>query len=361
MTVPIETGPAAGPAPGPGEAPGKDTGKDGALSGAWRGVLRYALAKLGGALLSIGMVVVATFFLFRMIPGDPAIAYTRDVPLTPDQLDLLRRQMGLDRPLPEQFLDFVLKALQGDLGTSYEYRRPVAELIGERLGPTLLLVGTGLTVAVTLGLWQGTRAAWNHGGRLDRFSTGISLVLWSVPTFWLGLLLLMVFAAGVGPIPGIFPTRGMEDVDAPGGPLYLLHVAHHLVLPCITLVAVVYAQYLVVMRSSLLDEIGQDYVTTARAKGLRDAEVRLRHAVPNAMLPTVTLVFLHIGLVVQGAVTTETVYSWPGLGLLFYEAIKGPDFAVMQGTFMVLCVAVIVMNTLADVLYHVLDPRVRSA
>ncbi|GAA3445033.1 ABC transporter permease [Planomonospora venezuelensis] len=269
--------------------------------------------------------------------------------------------MGLDRPLPEQFLDFVLRALRGDLGTSYEYRRPVAELIGERLGPTLLLVGTGLVVAVTLGLWQGTRAAWNHGGRLDRFSTGISLTLWSVPTFWLGLLLLMVFAAGVGPVPGIFPTRGMEDVDAPDGPLYLLHVAHHLVLPCVTLVAVVYAQYLVVMRSSLLDEIGQDYVTTARAKGLRDAEVRRRHAVPNALLPTVTLVFLHIGLVVQGAVTTETVYSWPGLGLLFYEAIKGPDFAVMQGTFMVLCVAVIVMNTLADVLYHVLDPRVGSA
>ncbi|WP_068928481.1 ABC transporter permease [Planobispora rosea] len=351
----------AGPAGSPQDAASSGAPGSRRARGARRGVLRYALTKLGGALLSIGMVVVATFFLFRLIPGDPAIAYTRDVPLSPDQLALLRRQMGLDRPLPEQFLDFVLRSLRGDLGTSYEYRRPVAELIGERLGPTLLLVGTGLAVAVTLGLWQGARAAWNHGGRLDRFSTGLSLTLWSVPTFWLGLLLLMVFAAGVGPVPGIFPTRGMEDVDAPDGPLYLLHVAHHLVLPCLTLVAVVYAQYLVVMRSSLLDEIGQDYVTTARAKGLRDAEVRRRHAVPNALLPTVTLVFLHIGLVVQGAVTTETVYSWPGLGLLFYEAIKGPDFAVMQGTFMVLCVAVIVMNTLADVLYHVLDPRVRSA
>ncbi|SNS59971.1 peptide/nickel transport system permease protein [Streptosporangium subroseum] len=329
--------------------------------GARRTVLRYALAKAGGAVLSIGMVIVATFFLFRLIPGDPAIAYTRDVPLDPAQLDRLRHQMGLDKPLMQQFLDFVGRTLTLDLGTSYEYKRPVADLIAERVGPTLVLVGTGLVIAVSLGLWQGTRAAWKHGSRFDRFSTGLSLVLWSVPTFWLGLLLLMVFAAGVGPIPGIFPTRGMEDVDAPDGPLYLLHVAHHLVLPCLTLVAVVYAQYLLVMRSSLLDEIGQDYVTTARAKGLRDDQVRRRHAVPNALLPTVTLVFIHIGFVVGGAVSVETVYSWPGLGLLFYEAIQGPDFAVMQGTFMVVCTAVIVMNTLADVAYHVLDPRVRSA
>ncbi|WP_084964615.1 ABC transporter permease [Thermoactinospora rubra] len=344
IDTPIETGPAAveETAAGP------------------RGLLRYAVTKLGGALLSIGMVIVATFFVFRLIPGDPVIAYTRDVPLSPDQIALLRKQMGLDQPLPQQFLDFVVKTLQFDLGTSYEYRRPVAELIGERFGPTLLLTGVGLVIAVSLGLWQGTRAAWNHGGRFDRLSTGVSLVLWSVPTFWLGLLLLMVFGAGIGPIPGMFPTRGMESVDAPDGFAYVLDVAHHMVLPCLTLVAVVYAQYLLVMRSSLLDEIGQDYVTTARAKGLRDDLVRRRHAVPNALLPTVTLVFIHIGFVVGGAVSVETVYSWPGLGLLFYEAIKGPDFAVMQGTFLVVCVAVIVMNTLADVAYHILDPRVRS-
>ncbi|MFC7717459.1 ABC transporter permease [Nonomuraea recticatena] len=351
MATPLETEPAAvQTAAGPGED-----------RPAYRGTLRYALTKLGGALLSIGMVIVATFFLFRLIPGDPVIAYTRDVPLSPDQIELLRRQMGLDKPLLQQFADFVLRTLQFDLGTSYEYKRPVTDLIGERVGPTLLLAGVGLFIAVSLGLWQGTRAAWHHGGRLDRFSTGVSLVLWSVPTFWLGLLLLMVLGAGIGPIPGLFPTRGMESVDAPDGFGYVLDVAHHMVLPCLTLVAVVYAQYLLVMRSSLLDEIGQDYVTTARAKGLRDDMVRRRHAIPNALLPTVTLVFIHIGFVVGGAVSVETVYSWPGLGLLFYEAIKGPDFAVMQGTFMVVCVAVIIMNTLADVAYHVLDPRVRSA
>ncbi|GAA2394320.1 ABC transporter permease [Nonomuraea africana] len=351
MATPLETEPAA-------VQTAAGSGDD---RPAYRGTLRYAVTKLGGALLSIGMVIVATFFLFRLIPGDPVIAYTRDVPLSPDQIDLLRKQMGLDKPLMQQFADFVLRTLQFDLGTSYEYKRPVADLIGERFGPTLLLAGVGLVIAVSLGLWQGTRAAWHHGGRLDRFSTGVSLVLWSVPTFWLGLLLLMVLGAGIGPIPGLFPTRGMESVDAPDGFGYVLDVAHHMVLPCLTLVAVVYAQYLLVMRSSLLDEIGQDYVTTARAKGLRDDMVRRRHAIPNALLPTVTLVFIHIGFVVGGAVSVETVYSWPGLGLLFYEAIKGPDFAVMQGTFMVVCVAVIIMNTLADVAYHVLDPRVRSA
>ncbi|WP_214410625.1 ABC transporter permease [Sphaerisporangium fuscum] len=326
-----------------------------------RGLPRYALTKLGGALLSIGMVIVAAFFLFRLIPGDPTVAYTRDVPVSPEQLALLRRQMGLDRPLSQQFIGFVLRTLRLDLGTSYEYRRPVAELIGERAGPTLLLTGVGLALAVSLGLWQGTRAAWRHGGRFDRLSTGVSLILWSVPTFWLGLLLLMVFAAGIGPVPGILPTRGMEGVDAPDGLAYLPHLAQHMVLPCLTLVAVVYAQYLLVMRSSLLEEIGQDYITTARAKGLRDDQVRRRHAVPNALLPTVTLVFMHVGFVVAGAVSVEAVYSWPGLGLLFYKAVQGPDFAVLQGTFMVLCTAVIVMNTLADVAYHVLDPRVRSA
>ncbi|GAA4101435.1 ABC transporter permease [Nonomuraea soli] len=349
MTAPIDTGPAAEVAAGlPEDRPA-------------RGTLRYALTKVGGALVSIAMVIVATFFMFRLIPGDPVIAYTRDVPLSPDQIELLRKQMGLDQPVFNQFIDFVVRAVRFDFGTSYEYRRPVMDLIGEKVGSTLLLTGVGLVIAVSLGLWQGTRAAWNHGGRFDRYSTAISLVLWSVPTFWLGLLLLMTLAAGIGPIPGMFPTRGMDSVDAPDGFAYILDVAHHMVLPCLTLVAVVYAQYLLVMRSSLLDEIGQDYVTTARAKGLRDDLVRRRHAVPNALLPTVTLVFIHIGFVVGGAVTVEYVFSWPGLGLLFVEAIKGPDFPVMQGAFLVVCIAVIIMNTLADVVYHLLDPRVRAA
>ncbi|WP_171074824.1 ABC transporter permease [Nonomuraea basaltis] len=350
MTTPLEAAEPAVQAAGPGDE--RPT---------YRGTLRYALSKAGGALFSIAMVIVGTFFVFRLLPGDPVRNLAQGRNMTPAQLDLERRKLGLDMPLIDQFFDFVGKTLRLDLGTSYEYKRPVLDLIGERIGPTLLLAGTGLVIAVSLGIWQGTRAGWRRGSRFDRFSTGTSLVLWSVPTFWLGLLLMMVFGVGIGPIPGILPFRGIESVDAPDGFAYVLDVASHMVLPCLTLVAVVYAQYLLVMRSSLLEEVSQDYVTVARAKGLRDDEVRRRHAVPNALLPTVTLVFMRIGFVVGGAVTVETIYTWPGLGQLFYEAIRVPDFTLMQGTFLLITVAVVLMNTLADVVYHILDPRVRSA
>ncbi|MEV0349522.1 ABC transporter permease [Nonomuraea sp. NPDC050680] len=328
---------------------------------AYRGTLKYALSKVGGALFSIAMVIVGTFFVFRLLPGDPVRNLAQGRNMTPTQLALERHRLGLDKSLIDQFFDFVGKTLHLDLGTSYEYNRPVLSLIGERFPATLLLAGGGLVIAVGLGIWQGQRAGWQRGSRFDQVSTGVSLVLWSMPTFWLGLLLLMVFGVGIGPIPGIFPTRGIESVDAPDGFAYVLDVGLHMVLPCLTLVAVVYAQYLLVMRSSLLEEVSQDYVNVARAKGLRDDQVRRRHAVPNALLPTVTLVFMRIGFVVGGAVTVETIYSWPGLGQLFYEAIRVPDFTLMQGTFMLITVAVILMNTLADVVYHIIDPRVRSA
>ncbi|MGW0809156.1 ABC transporter permease [Nonomuraea sp. NPDC002799] len=350
MTTPLEAAEPAVQAAGPAdERPARG------------GTVRYVLSKAGGALFSIAMVIVGTFFVFRLLPGDPVRNLAQGRNMTPTQLNMERHRLGLDKPVIEQFFDFVGKTLRLDLGTSYEYKRPVLDLIGERIGPTLLLAGTGLVIAVSLGIWQGTRAGWRHGSGFDRFSTGTSLLLWSVPTFWLGLLLMMVFGVGIGPIPGILPFRGIESVDAPDGFAYVLDVASHMVLPCLTLVAVVYAQYLLVMRSSLLEEVSQDYITVARAKGLRDDDVRRRHAVPNALLPTVTLVFMRIGFVVGGAVTVETIYTWPGLGQLFYEAVRVPDFTLMQGTFLLITVAVILMNTLADVVYHVLDPRVRSA
>ncbi|MBB5776692.1 ABC transporter permease [Nonomuraea jabiensis] len=350
MTTPLEAAEPAVQAAGPGDE-----------RSTRRGTLQYALSKAGGALFSIAMVIVGTFFVFRLLPGDPVRNLAQGRNMTPDQLNLERHRLGLDKPVLQQFFDFVGNTLRLDLGTSYEYKRPVLDLIGERIGPTLLLAGTGLVIAVSLGIWQGTRSGWRPGTRFDRFSTSVSLVLWSVPTFWLGLLLMMVLGVGIGPIPGLFPFRGIESVDAPDGFAYVLDVASHMVLPCLTLVGVVYAQYLLIMRSSLLEEVSQDYVTVARAKGLRDDEVRRRHAVPNALLPTVTLVFMRIGFVVGGAVTVETIYTWPGLGQLFYRAIKVPDFTLMQGTFLLITVSVIVMNTLADVVYHMLDPRVRSA
>ncbi|MGQ0837297.1 ABC transporter permease [Actinokineospora sp.] len=319
------------------------------------GALRYVLNKVGGALLSLGLIVVLGFLLFRAIPGDPVQTMTRGRPVSAQQIAELEASLGLDRPLLEQFVRYLGDLLHGDLGLSYTFRVPVAQKILERIGPTLLLVGVGTLIAVALGLWLGVRSAWRRNSRFDKVSTGVALTLWSVPTFWLGLLLLSATS-------GLFPSGGLTYPDTP--PDFLsqaLDIAHHMVLPTITLVAVVYAQYQLVMRSSLVEEMNADHLTTARAKGLRDDQVRRHHAVPNALLPTVTLVFLHLGLVVSGAITVETVFSWPGLGLLTYEALLAPDYPLLQGTFIVLAGAVVLMNLIADLLYRVIDPRVRAA
>ncbi|QZZ30011.1 ABC transporter permease [Streptomyces sp. ST1015] len=323
------------------------------------GYLRYGMGKVGGAVVSLLAVLVTGFFLFRLIPGDPVKTMTGGRPVSVEQLAQYRREFGLDLPVWRQFADYCGKALTGDLGTSYQFRTPVVDKIGEALPNTLLLTGTAFVLYTVLGIALGTRSAWRHGGFGDRFNTGLALVLYSVPSFWLGLLLIVVLAVGAGPIPGLFPTGGMETGGEEGF-AYVLDVAHHLVLPVVTLVAVEYGQTLLVTRSALLDEMGSDYLTTARAKGLRDAVVRRRHAVPNALLPTVTLVFVNLGRTVAGVILVETVFSWPGLGGLFYQALSVPDLPLVQGLFLFFASAVIVMNTLADLVYPLLDPRVAA-
>nr|WP_281380935.1 ABC transporter permease [Nocardioides panaciterrulae] len=231
----------------------------------------------------------------------------------------------------------------------------------DRLGTTLLLVGVSTLLATAIGVWLGIRGAWRRGGGFDKASTGASLTLYSMPEWWLGLLLIAVLAVGVGPVPGIFPTGGLHSIDAqPGTVSYLLDTAWHLTLPVITLTLAYLADYSLIMRSSLLDELGQDYLTTARAKGLRDIQVRNRHAVPNALLPTTTVIALNMGFVVAGAITVETVFSIPGLGLLGTEALEVPDYWVLQGVFMVASAGVILANLAANLLYGLLDPRVRT-
>ncbi|MGH3623549.1 MAG: ABC transporter permease, partial [Sciscionella sp.] len=267
------------------------------------GLLRFVLSKIGGALISLLLVIVLGFFLFRVIPGDPVITLTRGAPVGPAQVAALREKLGLDRPLITQFFSYLTNLMHGDFGDSYLFKRPVSDKIGDAIWPTVLLVGTSTIIAAVLGLWLGTRSGWRHGSRFDRTTTGIALTLWSAPTFWLGLILLLVFSGQFG----WFPSAGIVDPSTP--PDFLsqtIDTAHHMVLPCITLIAVVYAQYLMVMRASLLEEMDADYLITARAKGLREDLVRRRHAVPNALLPTVTLIFLQLGLVVSGSVTVET-------------------------------------------------------
>ena len=319
---------------------------------------RYAARKAGGAAISLAMVVVLGFFAFRILPGDPTRSMTRGRIVSPEQRETIRRPFGVDEPQLTPVWIYQRGLPRGRLGESYTYRRPVSELIQEHLGATLLLTGVATLLAITLGLWIGQRSAWRRGTWFDRFNTGSAIVLWSVPTFWLGLILLLVF----GGMLHWLPTGGMKTAGttATGLPL-VLDVARHMVMPVITMVAVTYAQYLLVMRASLLEEMHADYLVTARAKGLREDLVRKRHAVPNALLPTVTLVFLHLGGLVAGAVTVEAIFSWPGLGYLTYAALTGPDLPLLQGTFVVFSSIVILMNLVADLLYRFLDPRVRAA
>jgi peptide/nickel transport system permease protein len=307
-------------------------------------------------------MLLVSFFLFRVLPGDPARTLGRGRFTTEEQLAAFNRTYGLDQPLPQQFLTFLKNTFTGDLGISIRYPgHTVAELIMDRMWPTLLLVGTSTILATVIGVWLGVRGAWNRGGAFDKASTSASLALYSMPEWWLGMLLIVALAVGVGPIPGIFPAGGLHSVDAdPSSLAGVFDTAWHLALPVITLTLAFLADYALIMRSSLLDELGEDYLTTARAKGLRDIQVRNRHAVPNALLPTTTIIALSIGFVVSGAITIETVFSIPGLGLLTVDALKGPDFWLLQGTFLVASAGVILANLVANLLYGSLDPRVRT-
>jgi peptide/nickel transport system permease protein len=322
---------------------------------------RYVLSRCLGALGSLAFMLVVSFFLFRVMPGDPAKTLGRGRFSTPEQLEEFNKAYGLDQPLPQQFLTFLKNTLTGDFGISLRYRVPVSDLILDRMWPTLLLVGISTIFATLIGVWLGIRGAWNRGGKFDNISTGTSLTLYAMPEWWLGLLLIATFAVGFGPIPGFFPTGGLHSVDVdPSSIAGWLDTARHLTLPVVTLTLAYLADYSLIMRSSLLDELGEDYLTTARAKGLRDVQVRNRHAVRNALLPTTTLVALNIGFVVSGAITIETVFSIPGLGLLATEALSVPDYWVLQGTFLVASAGVILANLVANLLYGLLDPRVRT-
>ena len=322
---------------------------------------RYLGSKILGAVGSLFFVLVVNFFLFRVLPGDPARTLGRGRFRTAQQLAEFRHTYGLDQSLPHQFVTFLQNTFTGQLGVSLRYRVPVSDLIWERMWPTVLLVGTSTILATVIGVYIGMLGAWNRGGRFDRASTGATLTLYSMPEWWLGLLLIAAFAVGIGPLPGIFPTGGLHSTDVdPASLAGVLDTAWHLTLPVITLTLAYLADYSLVMRSSLLDELGQDYLVTARAKGLRDIAVRRHHAVRNALLPTTTIAAINIGFVVSGAITIETVFSIPGLGLLSYEAISIPDFWVLQGTFLIASGAVILANLGANLLYGLLDPRVRS-
>jgi peptide/nickel transport system permease protein len=327
---------------------------------------RYAGGGMGGYVVrrvlsaagTLFFVLVFNFFLFRLLPGDPISLYTRGRNMDQEQLRQLRRD--LDQPMLTQFVDYLTNPFSSGVDST-QFSRPVWDVIGDYVWPTVLLLGTATILSAVIGIAMGIRGGWSRGGSFDRASTGISLTLYAMPEFWLGMVLLILLSTGIGPLPGIFPSGG---TITPGVDKWSLEgiadQAWHLFLPALTLTLAYLAEYALVMRSSLVDELRQDYLTTARAKGMRDKRVRRSHAVPNALLPTVTLVFLNIGFVVSGAITVETVFSWPGLGLLSYQAIRGPDIPLLQAIFLLFSIAVVVANLVADIVVAAVDPRVRS-
>jgi len=325
--------------------------------------VRYLTTKLLAAVISFAVTLVIGFVLFNLMPADPVRTMTRGRPTSEAELIRLRGQLGLDKPLWKRFLTFVDDTLHGRLGYSWEHRQSVASLTMHALGPTLLLMGTAFAISVGLGLWLGVRSGWRAGSLFDKMTSATALTLWSVPTFWLGMILLIVFSIGAGPFHNLLPVAGMSDptLENPGLLRHCLDVAQHMVLPTLTMVLVVYAQYVTIMRASIIEETSSPYLLTARAKGLTDAAVRRKHAVPNALLPSVTMIFMHLGGLISGAVAVESVFSWPGLGQLTYEALTIPDLPLLQGTFIVFSASVIIMNLLADLAYRALDPRVRAA
>ncbi len=319
---------------------------------------RYLARKLGQALVTIAFIVLLNFLLFRMMPGSPDRILARNMPAAAHEQ--LRERWGLDRPLiPDQLVAYVSATFQGDLGDSYKFRgQSVVDVLSGRLWPTLLLFGLGEIIAIFLGLGLGAYSGWKRGGAVDYIGNGVSLILYSMPYFIIGMIMLIVFSATLG----WFPTSGMYTIAASySSPLdQALDLLSHLALPLATVAIGLIGQYSILMRSSIVDTLGEDYITTARAKGLPDGTVMRDHALPNALLPAVTLIAINMGYVIAGAITVEVVFGWPGLGTLTVEALAARDYPVLQGIFLLLSVSVVLANFVADLAYGVLDPRVRT-
>jgi peptide/nickel transport system permease protein len=321
---------------------------------------RYLGRKLTQAIATIVAIVVLNFILFRLMPGSPDRILFRNPNLSPGVIAATRARWGLDKPLfPDQLVSFVGSTLTGDLGYSFKFRgQPVTDVIADRVWPTVLLVGLGELVSIIVGLAVGAYTGWRRGGAADRLGNGLSLIFYSMPYFVIGMPLIVIFAAGLH----WFPTSGMGSAGGGSKSLFdgIIDLVRHLALPLTTVSLGLIGGYSILMRSAIIETRTEDYITTARAKGLSDGRVLRAHAFPNALLPMITLIAINLGYVIAGAITAEVVFSWPGLGTLTVSALSARDYPVLQGIFLLLAASVVVANLLADIAYGFLDPRVRT-
>jgi len=301
----------------------------------------YLAQRLAGAVLVVFGVISIVFLLIHLIPGDPIEIMLGEAASSTDR-EALRVALGLDQPVLLQFTHYLHGLLQFDLGASLQSRRPVTDLLQERLPATLLLAGVTLAVTLALALPLGMLAAVRRGSAWDGGAMAFSMLGVSIPNFWLGPLLILVFSLWLG----WFPVSGREGVGS-------------VVLPAVTLGTGLAAVLSRMVRSSMLEVLGEDYIRTARAKGLPPQRVILHHGLRNALLPVITLLGLQLGALLAGAVITETVFSWPGIGLLTIEAIQSRDYPVVQACVLLISVGYVLVNLLTDIVYAWVDPRIR--
>lgn len=336
--------------------------------------LEHVLRKIFWAVTTILAVLIFNFFLFRILPGDPATMNSKDSRLTPETVKLLQQMYGLDKPVincfqslspirftscfinpvDTQFYAYLKNLFSGEMGVSFYTRKPVAEILKTRIINSVILITPSQIIAMLFGITIGIISAWKAHTAIDASTLVFSLATWAMPSFWFGIMLLII-ASKFGA-----PLGGMSSPGSSFLPLadQIKDVAKHLVVPIITYVIMTGGQYVMIMRSSLLNVLSEDYILTGIAKGLSDGQVLRKHGMKNAMLPMVTMIATNLAFAVAGTIQIETVFSYPGIGLAIYESVSTRDFPVLQGAFLVIAVAVIFANFMADLTYSLLDPRV---
>ena len=317
----------------------------------------FLIRKVLAIFLTFIAAVTFVFIMVRLV-GDPfGTLVLEDPRITPEQIEKIKAVYGLDKPLHEQYIDFILNTFRGEFGYSLHYQRPVMDVIMERLPWTLLLLLPAIIISTILSIYTGMKTAWKHGTRYDVVVTSTALFIRSTPHFWLALLFLMFF----GYYLGLFPLAGSVTPakEFPSVLDYVADIAWHAALPITVLVIREIGMYMLYMRNAMVEVMGQDFVWMAKLKGLAERTVMYRHAARVAILPMVTVTALRFGFMINGAILTETVFSYPGMGRLIFDAIMNDDYFLVQGAFIIMTVTVLLANLVADLLYGILDPRVR--
>lgn len=320
---------------------------------------KYITRRLVEITIIFFVILTVLFLLFRLAPGDP-VSRMVDPHLTPEDAEYLIAQLGLNQPLWKQYLYYLKNFFSGHFGISFHYGLPVISIIWKRLPNTVILFTTSIILSALAGVFLGKIASWYKGKKIDTWMTIGALVCHTLFLPWLALIMIWVFAYKIGwfPLNGIISAEIWVNPEA-GFMNKFLDVLHHMVLPLATLFLIHFGSYLLIMRSSMLDTLKEDYIVTARAKGLEEKVIRNHHAAPNAALPVVTSVALGMAFSINGGALTETVFSWPGIGRELVFAVSNNDYPLAQASFLLIAIVVLFSNLIVDILYAYLDPRIR--